>query len=81
MFRELLLPKFYLGMTILKNINNEVTKKLDPNLLTSTDRNNSYEIIYAIIDKRNKPIEEILPSFSMVNLFQTINNLQSLKYK
>lgn len=64
-----------------KHINNQVAKKLGPNLLASTDRNNSYEIIYAIIDKRNKPIEDVLPFFSMVNLSQTIDNLQSLKYK
>lgn len=64
-----------------KHINNEVANVLGPNLLASTDRNTSYEIIYAIIDKRSKPIEEVLPFFSMVNLSQTIDNLQSLKFK
>lgn len=62
------------------HINEVVESKFGPDFLKEEDRNHEYEIVFAIIDHRNGPIEEVLPFFSMVNLSQTLDNLESMKF-
>lgn len=65
----------------LKNHINKFSKsKLGPNYIKAKDKNSDFEVIFAIIDKRNSNFEDILPFFSMVNLSQVLNELETMNY-
>lgn len=61
-------------------INEFINKKNTFATLNSNKTNANFEIVYAIIDSRNKNIDEIIPFFSMINLVQVAENLSSMGY-
>lgn len=61
---------------------NDVTKqKLGYEPIGLDDQNNQFEIVFAIIDKREEEIENVIPFFSLVNLAQVLDNLDSMNFK
>ena len=48
---------------------------------TQKPRSDEFEIIYAIIDTKNSPIETKLPFFSKVNLMITAQELDRMHFK
>lgn len=62
-------------------INKNICKKSTFPILDRDKSNEDFEIVYAIIDKRNKNMNEIIPFFSMINLVQVTENLSSMGYK
>ncbi|MBE9896314.1 TIGR04141 family sporadically distributed protein [Enterococcus casseliflavus] len=64
-----------------KHINNKVKKKLGSTFLKANAQNKSYEVVYAIIDKRQKELFDILPFFSMVSLAQSLEQLKQMQYR
>lgn len=64
-----------------KHINSKVKKKLGPTFLKAGGQNQDYEVVYAIVDRREKELFEILPFFSMVSLAQSLELLKQMQYK
>ncbi|MUN90938.1 TIGR04141 family sporadically distributed protein [Enterococcus gallinarum] len=64
-----------------KHINNKVKKKLGSTFLKANVQNQRYEVVYAIIDKRQKELFDILPFFSMVSLSQSLEQLKQMQYR
>lgn len=62
------------------HVNNKVSSKFGANFIKSTDKNNNFEIVYAIIDHRDKELVATLPFFSLVNLAQTLDQLEAMDY-
>lgn len=62
-------------------INESICEKNTFNILSRDKSNEDFEIVYAIIDKRDKDMNEIIPFFSMINLVQVTENLSSMGYK
>ncbi|WP_206854675.1 TIGR04141 family sporadically distributed protein [Candidatus Enterococcus mangumiae] len=63
------------------HINKQVKEKLGKTFLKANAQNQDYEVVYAIVDKREKEIFEILPFFSMVSLAQSLDQLKQMQYK
>lgn len=62
------------------HVNNKVSSKFGADFIKSTDKNNNFEIVYAIIDHRHKELVDTLPFFSLVNLAQTLDQLEAMDY-
>lgn len=62
------------------HINKYAESKFGPDFIKETDENSDFEIVYAIIDHRKKPFIDILPFFSLVNLAQTLDQLEAMNY-
>lgn len=61
-----------------------INKKCGCKILNLSETNNELEIVFAILDKRVKggvKNSDILPFFSMVNLFNAIQQLKSMGFK
>ncbi|MGL4644628.1 MAG: TIGR04141 family sporadically distributed protein [Vagococcus fluvialis] len=63
-----------------KHINKKVRKKLGPTFLKASAQNQDYEIVYAIVDKRDEDLVDVLPFFSMVSLAQSLDQLGLMQY-
>lgn len=61
-------------------INKSIYEKNTFDTLNRDKSNEDFEIVYAIIDSRNKSMDEIIPFFSMINLVQVTENLSSMGY-
>ena len=64
-----------------KHINRQVNKKLGSTFLKTSAQNQDYEIVYAIVDKRDENLVDVLPFFSMVSLAQSLDQLGLMQYK
>lgn len=62
------------------HVNEKVTGKFGADFIKDTDKNNDFEIVYAIIDHRDKDLVDTLPFFSLVNLAQTLDQLDAMDY-
>ena len=61
-----------------------INKKCGCKILNLSETNNEFEIVFAILDKRvtgGVKNSDILPFFSMVNLFNAIQQLKSMGFK
>ena len=61
-----------------------INKKCGCKILNLSETNNEFEIVFAILDKRvtgKVKNSDILPFFSMVNLFNAIQQLKSMGFK
>ncbi len=61
-----------------------INKKCGCKILNLSETNNEFEIVFAILDKRvtgEVKNSDILPFFSMVNLFNAIQQLKSMGFK
>lgn len=56
-------------------INNEVKNKFGEGFISEENRNNDFEIIFALIVENKDSVIDNLPFFSMVNLDNTLNEL------
>lgn len=66
---------------VINFINESINEKNTFNILNKDKSNEEFEIVYAIIDNRDKRMDEIIPFFSMINLVQVTENLSSMGYK
>ncbi len=65
----------------MKNHINELVKnKFGANFISKNEMSSNFEVIFAIITEKKDRVEQVLPFFSMVNLYQTIENLKSMEF-
>lgn len=62
------------------HINDKVKSKFGENFIEASDMNSDFEIVYAIIDHTDKDLVDVIPFFSLVNLSQTLEHLDSMNY-
>lgn len=62
------------------HINDKVRSKFGENFLEALSMNSDFEIVYAIIDPKDKDLVEVIPFFSLVNLSKTFDELDSMNY-
>lgn len=67
-------------MRFREHINEKVRDKFGVDFIKATDKNTNFEIVYAIIDHRDKDLVDTIPFFSLVNLAQTLDQLEAMDY-
>ncbi|CQR47379.1 hypothetical protein BN1058_01690 [Paraliobacillus sp. PM-2] len=63
------------------HVNRIAQEKLLVDPLSEKDNNSDFEIIFAIIHKKEEEMENVLPFFSMVNLTQVLDTLDSMNFQ
>lgn len=79
-----LLAQGIVSASLLSNIEfrNFINLNAEDDIISSDDNNQDFKIVYAIVHKdREKSIHEILPFFTIINLTQTVRQLDLMQIK
>lgn len=64
-----------------KFLNKKVNAKFGSTFIKKSKENRDFEVVYAIIDDRDKELIDSIPFFSLVNLAKAFDNLKAMGYQ